>query len=104
MKATDALREAGEKIINEMRTELYLSLPFMGPAMDALPCIPDRTTLTLGTDAQYLRYNPRFLIDTYLLDPDSLPRVYMCFCTACSVICTGCRRTETSFCGTCPAT
>ena len=77
MKATDALREAGEKIINEMRTELYLSLPFMGPAMDALPCIPDRTTLTLGTDAQYLRYNPRFLIDTYLLDPDSLPRVYM---------------------------
>ena len=77
MKATDALREAGEKIINEMRTELYLSLPFMGPAMDALPCIPDRTTLTLGTDAQYLRYNPRFLIDTYLTDPDSLPRVYM---------------------------
>ena len=77
MKATDALREAGEKIINEMRTELYLSLPFMGPAMDALPCIPDRTTLTLGTDAEYLRYNPRFLIDTYLTDPDSLPRVYM---------------------------
>ena len=33
MKATDALREAGEKIINEMRTELYLSLPFMGPAL-----------------------------------------------------------------------
>ncbi len=77
MKATDALREAGEKIINEVRTELYLSLPFMGPAMDALPWIPDRTTLSLGTDAQFLRCNPRFLIDRYLDDPDSLPRVYM---------------------------
>ena len=77
MKTRIALEEAGEKILNETRTELYLSMHYMGAALDLLGWQMDLSTFTVGTDGSFIRYNPQFLIQTFLNDPKSLPRLYL---------------------------
>lgn len=77
MKTRIALEEAGEKILNETRTELYLSMHYMGAALDLLGWQMDLSTFTVGTDGSFIRYNPQFLIQTFLNDPRSLPRLYL---------------------------
>ena len=77
MKTRIALEEAGEKILNETRTELYLSMHYMGAALDLLSWKMDLSTFTVGTDGAFIRYNPQYLIQTFLNDPKSLPRLYL---------------------------
>ena len=77
MKTRIALEEAGEKILNETRTELYLSMHYMGAALDLLGWKMDLSTFTVGTDGAFIRYNPQYLIQTFLNDPKSLPRLYL---------------------------
>lgn len=77
MHASERLREISEKILNETRTDLYLSLHFLGEALDSLPWQMDLSTTFVGTDAEYIRYNPTYLMDTYVREPKWMARTYL---------------------------
>ena len=51
MKTREQLEATGNKILNSVRTELYLSMRFMGPALGSLGFAMDLSTRTVGTDA-----------------------------------------------------
>ena len=57
-KTHEALRILGEKILNNTRTQLYLSMHFLGPALGSLSYTMDVSTFSVGTDAAFIRYNP----------------------------------------------
>ena len=69
--------KTGNKILNSVRTELYLSMRFMGPALGSLGFAMDLSTRTVGTDAVYIRFNPTYLLQTYIERPEILNRTYM---------------------------
>ena len=77
MHATKRLQEISEKILNQTRTDLYLSLHFLGESLDSLPWQMDLSTTGIGTDAEFIRYNPRFLMQTYLQEPKWMARTYL---------------------------
>ena len=65
MKTRIELETTGNKILNSVRTELYLSMRFMGPALGSLGFKMDLSTRTVGTDAAFIRFNPTYLLHTY---------------------------------------
>ena len=71
------LEKLGRKLIMAARTELYLSMRFMGPALMSLEPVMDLSVRTAGTDAAALRYNPIWLMQTYLEHPYILNRTYL---------------------------
>jgi predicted metal-dependent peptidase len=77
MKTREELESAGNQILNSVRTELYLSMRFMGAALGSLDFRMDLSTRTLGTDAVSIRFNPLYLIKNYLERPELLNRAYM---------------------------
>lgn len=77
MSHREDLDNTGKKILNSVRTDLYLSMHFMGPALGALDFIMDLSTTSVGTDAAFLRFNPHYLMDNFLVRPWYLNRVYM---------------------------
>ena len=77
MKTRVELEETGKKILNMVRTELYLSMRFMGPALGSLSFQMDLSTRRVGTDAVSIRFNPAFLVQSYLERPELLNRTYM---------------------------
>lgn len=77
MHASERLKEISEKILSETRTDLYLSLHFLGEALDSLPWQMDLTTTFVGTDAEFIRYNPTYLMDTYVREPKWMARTYL---------------------------
>ena len=77
MKTRIELEETGNKILNAVRTELYLSMRFMGPALGSLGFRMDLSTRTVGTDAAFIRFNPTYLLHTYIERPEILNRTYM---------------------------
>ncbi|MBQ9064915.1 MAG: metallopeptidase [Blautia sp.] len=77
MEQRDRLDSLGRKILSEVRTELYLDMHFLGPALDALDYVMDLSTLTIGTDAEVIRFNPQFLMNGFLSYPRALVRTYM---------------------------
>ncbi len=77
MKQRDQLEEMGEKLLHQSRTELYLAMRFMGPALMSLTPAMDLSTPTIGTDAACIRYNPLFVMQTYLEHPYVLSRIYL---------------------------
>ena len=77
MKTRVELEETSKKILNMVRTELYLSMRFMGPALGSLDFQMDLSTRTVGTDAVSIRFNPAFLMQSYLERPELLNRTYM---------------------------
>lgn len=77
MKTRIELETTGNKILNSVRTELYLSMRFMGPALGSLGFKMDLSTRTLGTDAAFIRFNPTYLLHTYIERPELLNRAYM---------------------------
>lgn len=77
MKTRIELETTGNKILNSVRTELYLSMRFMGPALGSLGFKMDLSTRTVGTDAAFIRFNPTYLLHTYIERPELLNRVYM---------------------------
>ena len=62
--------------MNSVRTELYLSMRFMGPALGSLGFKMDLSTRTVGTDAAFIRFNPTYLLHTYIERPELLNRAY----------------------------
>ncbi len=77
MSYKQQLEQLGNKILNASRTELFLSMRFMGGALDSLGYTIDLTTRTVGTDAIYIRFNPEFLMQLYLAKPVMLNRLYV---------------------------
>lgn len=77
MKTRIELETTGNKILNSVRTELYLSMRFMGPALGSLGFKMDLSTRTVGTDAAFIRFNPTYLLHTYIERPERLNRAYM---------------------------
>ncbi len=71
------LERIGIKLLDTARTELYLAMRFMGPALMGLDLRMDLLARTVGTDAQFLRYNPVWLMQTYLEHPYILDRTYL---------------------------
>ena len=76
MKTRIELETTGNKILNSVRTELYLSMRFMGPALGSLGFKMDLSTRTVGTDAAFIRFNPTYLLHTYIERPELLNRAY----------------------------
>ena len=77
MKTRIELENTGNKILNSVRTELYLSMRFMGAALGSLDYRMDLSTRTVGTDAAYIRFNPTYILQTYIERPELLNRTYM---------------------------
>lgn len=73
----EQLDELGKKILDASRTDLYLSMRFLGPALHSLGFIMDLSTTTVGTDAAYIRFNPNYLFRLYVDRPRQLNRTYM---------------------------
>ena len=51
MQQRKNLENIGERILGAVRTELFLDMRFLGPALDALGYVMDLSTRTVGTDA-----------------------------------------------------
>ncbi len=77
MNYREQLRSIGERILEETRTELYLGMHFMGPALGSLSLAMDLSTTGVGTDASYIRFNPKCLMTYYIEDPYWLRRAYL---------------------------
>lgn len=77
MSHRENLEELGNKILEASRTELFLSMRFMGSALDSLSYVMDLTTRTVGTDAVFIRFNPEYLMRLYLMKPVELNRQYV---------------------------
>lgn len=77
MKTRVELDNLGQRILNECRTELYLSMRFMGVALNSLDYRMDLSTRRVGTDAAFIRFNPNYLLQLYLEQPEKLNRTYM---------------------------
>ena len=71
------LDEMGKRILDASRTELYLSMRFLGPALHSLGFIMDLSTTTVGTDAAYIRFNPNYMFRLYVDRPRLLNRTYL---------------------------
>lgn len=77
MAVKQELEEMGFRILNASRTELYLSMHFMGASLNSLGFVMDLRTTTVGTDAAYIRFNPNYLLQMYLNQPHMVNRTYM---------------------------
>ena len=71
------LDEMGKRILDASRTELYLSMRFLGPALHSLGWIMDLSTAFVGTDAVMIRFNPNYLFQLYVNRPRFLNRTYL---------------------------
>lgn len=79
----EILRNIGERILTETRDELYVAMRFLGPALGSLEPVMDLTTFTVGTDAAFIRFNPKYLMRQYIEHPFQLKRLYLhmiCHC------------------------
>ena len=73
----EKLEEMGFRILDAVRTELILSMRFMAPALNSLGFKMDLATSFAGTDAAYIRFNPGFLLQTYVERPRKMNRMYV---------------------------
>ena len=71
------LKEIGERILESSRTELYLSMRFMGEALGSLSFEMDLSTPRVGTDAYSIRYNPSYLRQLFIERQQLLNRTYI---------------------------
>ena len=73
----EKLDETGKRILEASRTELYLSMRFLGPALHSLGFVMDLSTASVGTDAAAIRFNPNYLFRLYVEQPRMLNRTYL---------------------------
>ncbi len=66
-----------EEIINFIKSEIYLDLPFMGVALGALTPFPKPELLTLATDGEGIYFSPERLIETFKSNTLFLDRAYL---------------------------
>ena len=73
----EELDNLGKRILSAAKTELYLSMHFLGPALGILSDVMDLSTLTCGTDAECVRFNPSYLLGAWTDDERQVNRLYM---------------------------
>ncbi len=71
------LEETGKRVLDASRTELYIEMRFMGQALSALFYELDLSTTTVGTDAVAIRFNPTYVLQTFVEQPGKLNRTYL---------------------------
>lgn len=77
MKQRQEMEKMGNRIWNSSRTELFLSMRYLGPALDGLAYALDLTTQTAGTDGISIRYHPDYVFRTWLAHPYRVNRAYL---------------------------
>lgn len=77
MRQREELEQIGKRILEIARSDLYLSMHFMGRALGSLSFQMDLSTRTVGTDAESIRFHPVYLMQLYADDPKRLNRSYM---------------------------
>ena len=77
MERRKELEEGGRRVLEAARTELYIEMRFMGPALSALSCEMDLSTRTIGTDAVSIRFNPSHVLRLFVEEPGRLNRTYV---------------------------
>lgn len=77
MKTRTDLERVGAAVLDEARTELFLSMPYLAPAMGRLEHRMDLTTRLIATDGEMIRYSPVGLIRVYREHPYVLTRTYL---------------------------
>ena len=73
----EMLRSIGTRILEASRTELLTSMHFLGAALGSLDLVMDLSTFSVGTDAAFVRFNPKFLMEKYIEHPFWLNRLWM---------------------------
>ena len=76
-KHRQQLEEAGKKVLNAARTELYIDMRFFGGALNSLGYEMDLSTTTVGTDAVNIRFNPSHVLRLFVEEPGKLNRTYL---------------------------
>ena len=71
------LEAGGVKALEASRTELYIAMRFMGAALMSLKYEMDLSTVTVGTDAVNIRYNPSYILKLFVEEPGKLNRTYL---------------------------
>ena len=72
------LEEIGREILETARNELYLNLPYLGPALGGLRLqTGEAVTVTAATDGETLYYAGSFLADRYLRSGALVNRLYL---------------------------
>ena len=77
MERRNELEEGGRRVLDAARTELYIEMRFMGPALSSLSCEMDLSTKTVGTDAVSIRFNPSHVLRLFVEEPGKLNRTYV---------------------------
>ena len=77
MKQRQELEKMGNRILDASRTELFLSMRFLGPALDGLSFVMDVSTRSVGTDGVSLRYHPEHLFRVWMAHPYRVNRAYV---------------------------
>ncbi len=77
MKSAREMEKLGIRILDTVRTELYLSMHFLGTALHSLNFRMNRSTLKLGTDGLSIHFNAHYLFEVYMEHPYLLDRAYM---------------------------
>ena len=76
--AEKKLSEIGREILETARNELYLNLPYLGPALGSLALRPgEGVTVTVATDGETLYYAGSFLAERYLRSGVLVNRLYL---------------------------
>ena len=71
------LEAVGVKALEASKTELYIAMRFMGAALMSLRYEMDLSTVTVGTDAVNIRYNPSYILKLFVEEPGKLNRTYL---------------------------
>ena len=74
MEQREKLDKLGKKILDQSRTDLLLSMPYLKSALCSLSDCMDLTTSSVGTDASYIRFNPHYLFNLFLEEPQKMLR------------------------------
>lgn len=69
--------DLGLRILQNCQNELYSYFPYLDGAFAGLPYRPEDKAGTIGTDGEFLRFSPDFLIRTYVENPRSVLRGYL---------------------------
>lgn len=71
------LEQAGKRVLDAARTELYIDMRFFGGALNSLGYEMDLSTTTVGTDAVSIRFNPNHVLRLFVEEPGKLNRTYL---------------------------
>ncbi len=77
MGARTDLNELGVRILNQSRTELYMSMHFMARSLHSLGFVMDLNTQRIGTEGESIHFNPEFLFHLFIESPQKLHRLYL---------------------------